>query len=145
MDVEVGGRLKGVEDVENISIGLRAGRIVKIKDVASVQEGPEERTKVSYLLEKDKGSANAVSIVFAKRKGTNVVVLSRELVERARIFSANLPQDIKLSVMRDYGYTAGEKSNELIEHLLIATLSVAALIAIFMGLTLPLLFQLQFL
>ncbi|HOQ12162.1 MAG: Multidrug resistance protein MexB [Spirochaetes bacterium ADurb.Bin218] len=134
MDVEVGGRLKGVEDVENISIGLRAGRVVKIKDVASVQEGPEERTKVSYLLEKDKGSANAVSIVFAKRKGTNVVVLSRELVERARIFSANLPQDIKLSVMRDYGYTAGEKSNELIEHLLIATLSVAALIAIFMGL-----------
>jgi multidrug efflux pump subunit AcrB len=36
-DVEVGGRLKNASDVENIAIGLRAGRIVKIKDVASVK------------------------------------------------------------------------------------------------------------
>ncbi len=135
-DVEVGGRISNAEDLANISVGLRAGRIIRLRDVADIKEGPEERTRVSYLLEKKSGSVekNAVSIVFAKRKGTNVVVLAKELVERAAIFSKTLPADVSLSIVRDYGETAGEKSTELIEHLIIATLSVAALIAIFMGL-----------
>ena len=38
-----------------------------------------------------------------------------------------------MSVVRDYGSTAADKSKELIEHLLLATLSVSALIALFMG------------
>ncbi len=134
-DVEVGGRLASAEDVANISVGLRAGQVVRIRDVASVKEGPEERTRVSLLLDKDldSGTRNAVSVVFAKRKGTNVVVLASELLQRARTFSAGLPADVSLSVVRNYGETAREKSSELIEHLIIATLSVALLIAIFMG------------
>ena len=40
-----------------------------------------------------------------------------------------LPADVAVSVTRDYGETAGEKSNELIEHLLIASVSVSVLSA----------------
>jgi len=38
-----------------------------------------------------------------------------------------------MSVVRDYGSTASDKSKELIEHLLLATFSVSVLIAIFYG------------
>ena len=38
-----------------------------------------------------------------------------------------------MTVVRDYGSTAADKSNELIEHLLLATFSVLVLIAVFMG------------
>ena len=38
-----------------------------------------------------------------------------------------------MDVTRNYGETAGEKSNELVDHLLIATLSVVALISLAMG------------
>ncbi len=134
-DVEVGGRLSTISDIESIAIGQRGGRVVRIKDVAEVTAGPEERTKLSVLLDKNLGSKSrsAVSIVFAKRKGTNVVTLSRELLEHAKTFSSGLPADISLSIVRDYGATAAEKSKELIEHLLIATFSVALLIAVVMG------------
>jgi len=40
---------------------------------------------------------------------------------------------VQVSVTRNYGETAGDKSNELIQHLLIATLSVTALILLAMG------------
>ncbi len=135
-DVEVGGRLKSVSDIRNIAIGLRGGRIVRIKDVAEIKEGPEERTRISYLVDKEKDLKfrNAVSIVFAKKKGSNVVDLSEALLERAKVFSSGLPADVTFTSVRDYGETAGEKSKELIEHLLIATFSVAVLIALFMGL-----------
>ncbi len=44
-----------------------------------------------------------------------------------------LPAEIQVEVTRNYGETARDKSNELVEHLLIATLSVVALISLAMG------------
>ena len=44
-----------------------------------------------------------------------------------------LPSDVHVEVTRNYGHSAGEKSNELVEHLLLATLSVVALISLAMG------------
>ncbi|MDX1957729.1 MAG: efflux RND transporter permease subunit [Leptospiraceae bacterium] len=135
LDVEVGGQINGIEEVKKLPIVQRGGRVVRLNDIAKVSDGPEERTKTSYLFDKSLGEKkrNAVSIVFAKRKGTNVVTLAEDLLSHAKIFQTSLPQDIKLSVVRNYGSTAGDKSHELIEHLMIATLSVTILIAVWMG------------
>ena len=138
LDVEVGGRLTNAHDIEEISVGQRGGGLVRIRDIARVVDGPEEEVRQSVLFERDGAMGagqpkTAVSIVFAKRKGTNVVVLAKDLLERARIFSSSLPSDVHMSVVRDYGSTAADKSKELIEHLLLATLSVSVLIALFMG------------
>ena len=133
--VEVGGRVSSKEEVGNLAIGQRGGSVVRLKDIARVELGAEERSRLSVLYDKDLSSEvrNAVSIVFAKRKGTNVVILAKDLLERANLFSKDLPPDIKMSIVRNYGSTAEEKSFELIEHLLIATFSVTLLIAIVMG------------
>jgi multidrug efflux pump subunit AcrB len=45
-----------------------------------------------------------------------------------------LPRDVHVAITRDYGHTAREKSNELLKHLLLATVSVTVLIALFLGL-----------
>lgn len=134
-DVEVGGRVTRASEVETIAVGSRGGGIVKIKDVAKVIDGSEERTRASVLLDKSRGGdpEKAVSIVFAKRKGTNVVALASQLLERAQQFKTNLPPDVFMTEVRNYGSTAADKSNELIEHLLLATFSVSVLIAIVMG------------
>ncbi len=136
LDVEVGGRLSGVDEIGSLVVAQRGGRLVRIRDVAEVVDGPEERTRASLLVDREAGGEpeQAVSLVFAKRKGTNVVTLSKQLMQRAETFAKGLPRDVRMNVTRDYGSTAEDKSNELIEHLLIATLSVAALIALFMGL-----------
>ncbi|MGE3388297.1 MAG: efflux RND transporter permease subunit, partial [Bdellovibrionales bacterium] len=134
-DVEVGGRLSSAQEVGNLAIGQRAGRVVFIRDVAEVLDGPEAVTRSSVLVEKNQLPEKAVSIVFSKRKGTNVVTLSRDILKRAETFLKSQSQTsaLKMTVVRDYGSTAADKSNELIEHLLLATLSVSLLIALFMG------------
>jgi multidrug efflux pump subunit AcrB len=134
-DVEVGGRFSNPSDIENLAIGSRAGKVIKVKDVAEVLDGPEERTRISTLYDKEEKivGLDSVTISFSKRKGTNVVALSKDILNRAEVFKKKLPKDIKFNVIRDYGATAGEKSNELIEHLIIATVSVSLLIALAMG------------
>jgi multidrug efflux pump subunit AcrB len=155
-DVEVGGRIASAEELGAMPVGQRAGRVVRIGDIAEIKDGPEEITRSSILVEKANNESaggstprEAVSIVFAKRKGTNVVTLAKELLERAQLFMAansskssatnskasqSMPSDVQMTVVRDYGATAADKSMELIEHLLIATLSVTILIAFAMGL-----------
>ncbi len=135
LSVEVGGRINSLADAAAAPIGQRGGQVVRLRDVARVEDGPEERTRISYLLTRESGGRAdpAASISFAKRKGVNVAELSETLLERARVFSSDLPDDIKLTVIRNYGESAQAKADELIEHLLIATLSVSALIALAMG------------
>jgi multidrug efflux pump subunit AcrB len=134
VDIEVGGRLQSAADVGKLAIGQRAGRVILIQDVAQVIDGPEELVRSSVLLEKNQEPEKAVSIVFSKRKGTNVVSLSKDVLNRADTFlKKKTSSDLKMTVVRDYGSTAEDKSNELIEHLLLATLSVSVLIALFMG------------
>ncbi len=142
-DIDVGGRFKNIEDVKNVALGYFAGRVVRIKDVADVVDGPEEVVRLSSIYDKESlaenaqtknaQGENAVSISFSKRKGVNAVLLSKEIIKRAESFIKDSPE-IKIAVMRDYGASAKEKSDELISHLLIATILVSALIALFMGL-----------
>ncbi|MCG6169748.1 efflux RND transporter permease subunit [Leptospira sanjuanensis] len=135
-DVEVGTTISRSNDVRSLPIAQRGGRVIRVFEVADVIDGPQEKTKESILYERENSSVakTAVTISFAKRKGTNVVPLSKELLDKAESFSKRLPPDVRMSVLRDYGSTASAKSNELIEHLLIATISVAILIALWMGL-----------
>lgn len=134
-DIEVGGRVRSAQDVENLAVGQRGGGIVKIRDIAQVVDGPEERVRSSILMDRNKNRIpeNAVSITFAKRKGTNVVELSHQLLAHAERFKSKLPEQVTMSEVRNYGSTAADKSKELIEHLLLATLSVTLLIALVMG------------
>lgn len=135
LDVVVGAKLKDKNDINQLVIGSSAGSLVRISDVAQVNDGPEQRSQVSYVYNKGEqvNGDNAVSLSFAKRKGTNVVTLAEHLLKQINEYSAELPSDIKMTVMRNYGETANAKSHELIEHLLIATISVAILIALAMG------------
>jgi multidrug efflux pump subunit AcrB len=81
-----------------------------------------------------RGFDQAVSITVAKRTGTNATALARSVERKLEALRGRLlPASVKADVTRNYGETAGEKSNELIEHLLIATLSVIALILLAMG------------
>ena len=70
----------------------------------------------------------------AKRKGANATDVSNGVL--ARIDSLRgyvLPTDLQVTVTRNYGQTAKHKSDELLKHLLLATLSVTLLVALALG------------
>ncbi len=143
--IKVGNFFKSKEDVENLVVSVRQGRVVYLKDVAEVIDGPAEPTnnvfmgvgpsaEVKGIDKKTEGLLPAVTIAVSKRKGTNAVNVAEEvlkLVEHAK--GKIIPKDVNVTVTRNYGETAKQKSNELLEHLLIATGSVILLIAVTLG------------
>jgi multidrug efflux pump subunit AcrB len=76
----------------------------------------------------------AVTISAAKRKGKNAVALGQEAERRAEAFKERyFPSGLQMTVTRNYGETAAEKSNELLLHMMIAVLSVTLLIWFILG------------
>ena len=76
-----------------------------------------------------------MTIAVSKRKGTNAVTVAEDVLRRVeRLRGSVIPADVEMTVTRNYGDTAKEKSNELLYHMLIAVISVSVLIAITLGL-----------
>jgi multidrug efflux pump subunit AcrB len=77
----------------------------------------------------------AVTIALAKKQGTNAVALAGTILRHAEQLQRDgvIPHDIALVVTRNYGLTADEKVNELIEALGVAILIVIALLTLSLG------------
>ncbi|MFN3476649.1 MAG: efflux RND transporter permease subunit, partial [Candidatus Methylomirabilales bacterium] len=142
--VKVGEFLKSADEVGRLVIGSWNGRPIYLQDVAKVEDGPEEvkdyvlffpgPAAVKKGIEAEPRPYPAVTIAVAKRKGKNAVVVAEQVLAKVEALKGRLiPSDVHITVTRNYGETAQEKSNELLEHLLIAVVSVTILIALFLG------------
>ncbi|HEX8724784.1 MAG TPA: efflux RND transporter permease subunit [Gemmatimonadaceae bacterium] len=132
--VDVGAPLVTPADVGSVVVSSRGGRPVYVRDVATVSEEFAERT--NYVSHAARGSASeaAVTIAVSKRRGANATVITKEAIDRVNATRGRiLPANVAVDVTRDYGQTAGEKAQELMLHLALATLSVTLLIGLFLG------------
>ena len=139
--VSTGGFLRNAEDVGAVVAGVFEGRPVYLRDVAGIVDGPEEPVEYVFFglgpaaRAGGPGLSSAVTLSVAKRKGTNAIdVADKVLAKVEGLKGTFLPGDVTLTVTRNYGETAAEKSNELLLHMLIAVVSVSVLIWITLGL-----------
>ncbi len=141
--VDVGNLFTRREDAEQVVVGVSHGAPVLLGDVAaSIADGPAEPTNyVLYgttALSVAHGAAPqqypAVTLTVAKRKGTNATDIANAVLARVHAMQGTaIPADLHITTTRNYGDTAKAKSDELLEHLLLATLSVTFLVALFLG------------
>lgn len=76
----------------------------------------------------------AVHIAVAKRKGSNAVWVAKEVESRLeKLAGSMLPEGVHYKITRDYGETANHKVNELVEGLVVAVITVVALIGLSIG------------
>ncbi len=142
--VDVGTFLRDADEIGDVVIGVYNARPVYLKDVARVFDGAEEPSTYVWMgsgpsahekgIDRAAIDAPAVTLAVAKKPGTNAVALVEDLDELIALLKGRLvPSNIEITKTRDYGFTANEKSNELIEHMLIATFAVVIFMALFLG------------
>jgi len=133
-ELETGEFLRTAEDVRNVVVGVANERPIFVRDVAQVADTGEEPAEYVQFAS---GNAfyPAVTISVAKRKGTNAIDVANNVLERVeKLKGSVIPEGVELTITRHYGETAAEKSNELLLHMLIAVVSVSALIWVTLGL-----------
>ncbi len=145
--VDTGAFLKNADEIGSLVTGVYDGKPVYLRDVADIKDGPEEPSDYVFMgLGPQSGEAGigpkysksgryeAVTITMAKKKGSNATLIAEEAIKKIEALKGTvIPSGVEVTTTRNFGATAKEKSDELLEHLLIATISVIILIALALG------------
>jgi multidrug efflux pump subunit AcrB len=137
--IETGAFFRDAREVELTVIGVHEGRPIFLRDVADVTDGAEELRNYVFFGRGGPESAGAaeeaaVTLSIAKRPGANAIQVVDQVLEKIELLHGRIiPHDVEVTVTRDYGETAAEKSNELLLHMGIAVFGVALLILFFLG------------
>jgi multidrug efflux pump subunit AcrB len=169
--IEAGQPFTDPRQLADLVVGVFNGRPVFLKDVAKIEDGPDEVssyvrhgwgpargfTKEEFFPSTVIGGesqepatghrplttnpqspipnpSDAVTIAIAKKKGSNAVwVANAVLHEAEKLRDSIVPDDMQMIVTRNYGLTANEKVNELVEALAVAVLIVVALLTLGLG------------
>lgn len=132
--VQTGTFIQSAEEARRIVIGVHGGAPVYLGEVATVIDGPEEPQSYVLFGGQTGNPEAAVTLSVAKRPGANAVhVVETVLAKVDSLRGTLIPPEIEVTVSRDYGQTAAEKSNELLLHMGIAVFGVALLILFFLG------------
>ncbi|MGM0485177.1 MAG: efflux RND transporter permease subunit [Planctomycetota bacterium] len=159
--VDAGTFVRDARELKDLVVNLSDNRPVHLKDVATVTDGPAEVEHYTWIgfgqsardpkaakFDHD-GASNAkeqettpgpgkffpaVHIAVAKRKGSNAVWVADAVENRmSELAETHLPDGVHFRITRDYGETANDKVNELVESLVIAVLTVIGLIGLVIG------------
>lgn len=141
--VETGNFLSTSDDVANLVVGINQEQPVYLKQIAQVEEGPE--TPNQYVLfgygsadtsasKTFKSNYPAITLSVAKRKGADAMKLSEQIIQKVEHLKRELlPNEVSLTVSRNYGETASDKVSELLFHLFISIVVVTLFVMLAMG------------
>lgn len=136
------------KELERAVVAVRDGRPVYLADVATVRDGADDPDDYVFFVPgpametapgRDAprpGEAHpAVTLSVAKRLGENASRIADAALTRIEgLRGYVLPADLETTVTRNLGATARHKVDELLEHLVLAAVTVGGVVALFLGL-----------
>jgi len=147
--IEAGDAFANADEILRLVVAAPRGNPVYLGDVAEVIDGPAEPltyTRIGFGpaaahdetipagLTDHRRDYPAVHIAVAKKKGANAVAVARDVEHECRkLRETVLPTGVYTRITRNYGETANQKVNELVEGLAVAIVIVIALIALTLG------------
>ena len=144
--VEAGPFLHDADEAAHLMVGVHGDRPIHLRDVAEVRDGPAEpeiysrfafgpASASSRPAGTPEGIAfNAVTIALAKKPGSNAVRVAAEAKARLEELRGTIiPDEVGVRITRDYGATADDKVNNLVQSLGLAILTVIGLLAFTMS------------
>ncbi|NDP39338.1 MAG: efflux RND transporter permease subunit [Rhodoferax sp.] len=158
LTVETGEFLRSEQDVGDLVVGVSKGLPVYLREVARIETGAQLPKRYVWFTpgagttataEAKPSAANgeptaaalqagsvypAVTLSVTKKPGQNAVDVSRAVRDRIEsLRNTVIPSNIETSITRDYGETAAEKANKLMQKLAFATGSVILLVGFALG------------
>ena len=143
--VESGEFLRSADDIGDLIVGVSKGKPVYLREVARIEAGAQLPQRYVWFTPgaassdaaTDSATGNvypAITMTVTKKPGENAVdvaTAARERVESLR--NTLIPANVEMTITRDYGETAAEKANKLIQKLAFATASVILLVGFALG------------
>lgn len=128
LTLRINGRVESVEQVRALVVRADQGRILRLEDVARVEDGEEALESIARYDGQD-----AVVMTIVKQSGTNTIEVVDRIQKRLDSIKSGLPKDVSLEVVRDNSQTIRTSVNSVIEHLVVGAILAALVVLLFIG------------
>ncbi len=146
--LQAGSFLTTAEEISQLIVGVFDGKAVYLQDVASIKFGVDSPSQYVSIA-KGKGSQTqqnnidtvvlnnpqaAVTLAIAKKPGSNAVDIANQVIQRLDdLKGVFIPDNVEVTITRNYGISAQAKSEALMQKLIFVTLSVILLVVWALG------------
>lgn len=131
--VRLKGEYQDVEDIRNTDIPTVFG-VKKLSQLARVEDATEEvRSKAIYFnVPENVKDENIVRLSITNAADGNVVTIAEEVTKEIPILNKELPEGVKLEIMRDDSIFTKDTINSTLENILLGILFTGLILFIFL-------------
>lgn len=108
ISLKTNSSIKNVDDFLNILVAKRNGMEVRVKDIATVEDGLKDRDSLSYYNGKE-----AIGIDIVKQSGSNTVQVADDINKGVTTIQQSLPKGVKLQVVTDNSVDIRDSVNDV--------------------------------
>lgn len=120
-------KVKSLEDFYNITVGVRSGREIKVRDVATVADGIKEKDSISYYDGKE-----AIGVDIVKQSGSNTVLVSDNAKKQLDLIKGTLPSGITIDVVADNSVSIRDSVDEVVKTILEGCILAIIIVFVFL-------------
>ena len=126
------GRVTTAEQFGDIVVGTRGGTLVRIRDVAHVEDGAQELLTWSALFRKGLPGQDVVSVDVRRQSGVNTVEVADNVKRKIADLRSQMPPGVQLTVIHDISDFIKASVHSLLEHLILGSILASAIVWLFM-------------
>ena len=123
ISLKTNSTIKNVDDFLNVLVAKRNGVEIRVKDIATVEDGLKEKNSLTYYNGKE-----AIGIDIVKQSGTNTVQVAEDIKKEISSIQQSLPSGVKLQIVTDNSTdikdSVNDVKNTIIEGCVLAILIV---------------------
>ncbi|MCB1208144.1 MAG: efflux RND transporter permease subunit [Verrucomicrobiales bacterium] len=122
------GKAPSVEEIGALIVREAAGGLVRVRDIARIEDGAEEQKTVAR-----NNGVPSVVLSLRKQSGTNTVAVVDAVTARLEDVKKMLPAGFDVTIVRDNSKVIRTSVDAVKEHLVLGALFAAAVVLIFLG------------
>ncbi|MDJ0786453.1 MAG: efflux RND transporter permease subunit [Myxococcota bacterium] len=121
------GKARSVEDFGDLIVSERQGRVVRLRDVAIVEDGMAEARSIARL----NGRAG-VALEVQRQSGADIVAIARGVRAEVESIRAGLPPGMEIDISRDYAEFIEEQVRSFFVDMALAAILVVLVVLVFL-------------
>lgn len=121
-------KIKTVEDFQNILVTKKNGTEIRLKDVAKVEDGFEERSNNAYYQ-----GQQAIGIDIIKQSGANTVEVAKGIKDALEEIKSSLPEGIHAEIVSDNSTTIEDTVNDVMKTIVEGCILAVIIVFIFLN------------
>lgn len=126
--LRVQGEFLDAGEMLNLVVGNKDGKIIYLRDVATIEDTVQERAQESY-----NNGIRGGMIIVQKQSGANSVEIANKVNAQLPLLQESLPPDIKIDTVVDTSVNILNTIDSLVETIVITFLVVMVVVFVFLG------------